>query len=424
MSSKKRGSSTRRKTTKQTQPAEALLGGLAKNPALAGILVLIVLIVGAFYYFVAPSLNPDTATEEPNNESAAGQIGRSTPDAAPNEPVSGLGSGGQSTSAWYELHFNSPTYPNKKENNVGGMDTYLVSLINKATQSVDMAIYDFDLMNVAEAMAAAKNRGVTVRMVTDSDTLNNKDEAIQAALNVVKKAKIPIVDDNRGPIMHNKFTVVDGEWVQTGSWNYTTGDTYRLNNHMIIIRNKDLARNYTNEFKKMFENKQFGPNKSKDKPFPVLTISGVRVENYFSAEDAVTPRLVELVNSAKQSVYFLAFSFTEDTIGDAMINRAKAGVKVQGVFEKTGSDTKFSEYGRMKTAGLDVYTDGNPYVMHHKVIIVDERTVVFGSFNFSQNAEKSNDENMLIVEDPTLAKAFLQEYNKILELAKNPPKRK
>jgi phosphatidylserine/phosphatidylglycerophosphate/cardiolipin synthase-like enzyme len=61
------------------------------------------------------------------------------------------------------------------------------------------------------------------------------------------------VGDNRQPIMHNKFTVVDQAVVQTGSWNYTDGDTYHLNNNMIVISSKELAANYTAEFNKMFE---------------------------------------------------------------------------------------------------------------------------------------------------------------------------
>ncbi len=78
-----------------------------------------------------------------------------------------------------------------------------------------------------------------------------------------------------------------------------------------------------------------------------------------------------------------------------MIDRAQAYVEVSGIFERTGSETEFSEMGRLKSAGLDVMQDGNPYPLHHKVFIIDGRTVIFGSFNFSENADSSNDENLL-----------------------------
>jgi phosphatidylserine/phosphatidylglycerophosphate/cardiolipin synthase-like enzyme len=98
-------------------------------------------------------------------------------------------------------------------------------------------------------------------------------------------------------------------------------------------------------------------------------------------------------------------------------------VSVSGVFEKTGSETQYSEYGNMRKAKLDVLQDGNPYVMHHKVIIIDARTVIFGSFNFSNNADKDNDENVLIIDDPTLAQAFEAEFQRVREVALNPLKK-
>jgi phosphatidylserine/phosphatidylglycerophosphate/cardiolipin synthase-like enzyme len=107
-------------------------------------------------------------------------------------------------------------------------------------------------------------------------------------------------------------------------------------------------------------------------------------------------------------------------MGKAVLDRAKAGVSVAGVFEKTGSETRFSEFGIMKQAGLDVYQDGNPYVMHHKVFVLDGRTTVFGSFNFSDGADRDNDENALIVDDPGFASLYLQEVDRMLALARNP----
>lgn len=326
--------------------------------------------------------------------------------------------------AWFELHFTTPRIPTDKSAYHGGLDARLVTLMNTATKTLDVADYDFDLENVAEAMAAAKKRGVQVRMVTDNATLNHKNKDIQAALGKLHEAEIPIVDDNRGPIMHHKFTVVDGEWVQTGSWNYTVGDTYRHNNHLIIIRSRELAQNYTGEFEKMFVERRFGAKKARGVPHPEIVINGSKVWNYFAPQDKVADRVVETVKAAKESVYFMAFSFTHEEIGDAIIAQARAGLKVGGVFETTGSNTPASEFNKMKTAGLEVWTDGNPYLLHHKVIIVDERTVVLGSFNFSQNANKDNDENTLIVEDAAMAKAFKAEYERVLAWAKDPPKKK
>ena len=169
----------------------------------------------------------------------------------------------------------------------------------------------------------------------------------------------------------------------------------------------------------MFVAKTFGNNKAKGVPNPILTISGTKVENYFAAEDGVVQHIVDTIKTAKQSVYFLAFSFTQDDIGKAIEDKAKAGLKVGGVL-----DFLIPTFLDQQKAGLEVYTDGNPWVMHHKVIIIDEQIVIFGSFNFSDNANTQNDENLLIIYDATLAKAFKAEYDRVLALAKNPPTKK
>ncbi|TAK31336.1 MAG: hypothetical protein EPO21_17725 [Chloroflexota bacterium] len=339
--------------------------------------------------------------------------------------VAGATAAATSAAIWYELRFTTPRYPDDPAIHRGGLDARLVQLMDQATKTMDVADYDFDLANVADAMARAKQRGVIVRMVTDSDTLNDaKNKQIQAAFDTLRKANIPIVDDQRQEIMHNKFTVVDGEWVETGSWNYTDGDTYRLNNNLVILRSPELARNYTDEFDKMFVKRQFGPKKDKGVPFPSLRIEGVKVENYFAPEDDVANRIIATLQQSSTSIHFMAFSFTHDGIGQTVRDKARAGVKVTGVFETTGSNTSYSEYTRMKQEGLDVYQDGNPYAMHHKVFVVDGRLTILGSFNFSENADRGNDENLLIVDDPTFAKAFEDEFGRVLEQAKNPPERK
>ncbi|MDA8218511.1 MAG: phospholipase D-like domain-containing protein [Dehalococcoidales bacterium] len=346
------------------------------------------------------------------------------PDVLAPEPEGSSAGSAPGQGGWYEVRFTQPVYPDDPSRHQGSLDTSLVDLMDRATRTLDVAVYDFDLADVAEAMARAKARGVAVRMVTDTDTLQNtRDANVQSAFAKVKGAGIPIVADEREAIMHHKFTVVDGEWVETGSWNYTDGDTYRLNNNMVIIHSQELARNYTAEFERMFIHRQFGARKEQGTDRPVISIAGTEVENYFSPQDEVALHVVEVVKQAKESVFFMAYSFTHDDIGQAIVAQAQAGRKVAGVFETTGSNTTFSEYGRMKEAGLAVYQDGNPYSMHHKVIILDEKTVIFGSFNFSASADDANDENLLIVHDPRLAQAFKAEFDRVLATAKNPPPR-
>ncbi len=380
------------------------------------VIVLVLVGVAALFYFVGRGAPEQRAGERAREAQPAGPAAG---------PTISLGGAPAVATDWYAVYFTEPKYPDNPANHTGGLDQRLVALMDTAQRTLDVAVYDFDLANVAEAMARARARGVVVRMVTDSDTLNNtRNRAVQAAFDILRRAGIPIVEDNRQEIMHDKFTVVDGEWVATGSWNYTDGDTYRLNNNLIVLRSRELAANYTNEFEKMFTQRRFGSAKPRGSPYPTIMVGTARIQTYFAPQDDVADKIIAEIGRAQRSIFFVAFSFTHDGIAQAMLDRAQAGVKVAGVFETTGSNTPFSEYNKLKAAGLEVYQDGNPWVMHHKVIIIDERTTILGSFNFSQNADKGNDENLLIIEDPMLAGAFKAEFDRVVNVARNPPVRK
>jgi len=330
----------------------------------------------------------------------------------PSSPVSpGIG--------WYQVYFTTPIYPDDPAKRRPGLDEKLTTLIDSATRSVDMAIYQLDLPNVTQALLNAKKRGCNVRVVTDIDILNDPKE--NPSFKKLQAAGIPVVGGNPNAIMHNKFVVVDEATVWMGSWNFTTNDTYRYNNNAILIHSPELARNYTVTFEKMWRDKQFGPSRKPGGTTPILTIGGVTVENYFAPEDKVASKIIARLQKAQKSIHFMAYSFTDDAIGSIIRAKAKAGIKVRGVFERTGSETAYSEYPRMKAQGLDVLQDGNPYLMHHKVFIVDEATVILGSFNFSKNAEEENDENLIIMDDPGLASVFLEEFQRVYATAQNPP---
>ncbi len=102
-----------------------------------------------------------------------------------------------------------------------------------------------------------------------------------------------------------------------------------------------------------------------------------------------------------------------------MIERAQAGVQVQGVFDSDQVDSnQGGEYDRLRQAGLDVRRDSLPGQMHHKVILVDTQLVVTGSYNFSNSAEKRNDENVVIVFDPRLAGLYRVEFERIFNRAR------
>jgi phosphatidylserine/phosphatidylglycerophosphate/cardiolipin synthase-like enzyme len=314
-------------------------------------------------------------------------------------------------SDWYAVYFSEPDSP-KAATLRGGPDQYLANAIRQARLSVDVAAYDLDLWSIRDALIDAHQRGLSVRMVTDSDNLDTPE------IQDIKEAGIPLLGDRREGLMHNKFTIIDRQEVWTGSLNLTINSAYRNDENLVRIRSADLAENYTQEFDEMFTDDRFGPGSPANTPHPVLQVEDSSLQVYFSPDDGVARQIVRLIQSAQESIYFMAYSFTLDEIADAMLEQAASGVIVSGVLERDQViSNQGGEYDRMRSAGLDVRMDGNPDNLHHKVIIIDGKIVITGSYNFSNNAETRNDENLLVIHNPEVAARFLLEFQRVFDLA-------
>ena len=315
------------------------------------------------------------------------------------------------SASWYQVYFTDPNSPTAATYR-GGPDTQLAKAVDGARLSVDVAIYDLNLWSVRDALIGAHQRGVEVRVVTESDNLDEQE------VQELKQAGIMVLGDQQEGLMHDKFMVIDRAEVWTGSMNFTTGGGYLDNNNLIRLQSTEIAKDYTHEFEQMFVEDHFGAQKTANTPNPQVTINGSLVEVYFSPEDGTLNHILAAVNAAQESIYFLAYSFTSDELADAMISKAKSGVKVGGVFDEDQYHSNAgTEYDRLKSAGIDVRLDGDPRLMHHKVIIIDGQVVVTGSYNFSFNAEHNNDENTLIIHNQDISAQYLAEFQKIYALA-------
>jgi len=202
--------------------------------------------------------------------------------------------------------------------------------------------------------------------------------------------------------------------------NYTANDVYRNDNNLIRIRSVKLAEDYTVEFNEMFEQDLFGADYRSATPHPKVNVNGIDIEVYFSPDDGVENHIIEMIARAQESIYFLAYSFNAGNISKAMLARAQSGITLAGVFEKVqvAANTSSSEYDPLRLAGLDVWLDANPNNMHDKIILIDGKIVIAGSYNFTAAAEKKNDENILIIHNADIAALYLQDFQRIYQLSK------
>jgi phosphatidylserine/phosphatidylglycerophosphate/cardiolipin synthase-like enzyme len=214
-----------------------------------------------------------------------------------------------------------------------------------------------------------------------------------------------VVLEDRSSRMHNKFCIIDGTHVWTGSFNPTYNDNDVNDNSAIYIDSVFLSKNYEEEFSELWR-EEFSGGKSVD--HPLFYHNEMLIENAFCPEDACEQKVADALSKAEESVYIMVFSFTSEKIGDAIL--FNDGIEVKGVFDSSQAGSKYSQFHRLLGFGIPVKKDRLKGKLHHKVFIVDNETVVMGSYNPTGSGSSSNDENVLIIHDPGIARMYSEEF--------------
>jgi len=326
---------------------------------------------------------------------------------------------------FWQVYFTGPTGSRDSSTYVGGIDTALIEAIDNVSRTLDIAAFEWKNPAITDAVVRAADRGVRVRMVVDDEHVLEEYEDAELfgesnPFGDIVNAGIPYRDDSRSGLMHNKFMIMDSTTVWTGSMNFTMNGTYRNNNNLLALRAQNVVRAYQAEFDEMFDGGEFGSSRSAVNGTS-FSQDGVSVQVVFSPEDEPIPVMISELREANSQIRFMTFSFTRDDVGQALVDLAANGIDVEGIFEVRGSRTEFSELPRMFCAGIDVFQDGNSFTFHHKVFIIDDHTVLTGSFNISDNATERNDENLVIIEDRDIAAQYLREYQRVRSQAEVPP---
>lgn len=118
---------------------------------------------------------------------------------------------------------------------------------------------------------------------------------------------------------------------------------------------------------------------------------------YFSPRGGCAKAIIAELNAAKSEVLVMAFSFTYDPIVDALVAAHKRGAQVQLLLDKANEQETYSDLKRVLDFGLDVMIDAEHAIAHNKIMLIDRKTIITGSFNFTQQAEVSNAENIIVI---------------------------
>lgn len=291
--------------------------------------------------------------------------------------------------------------------------------INSTQNSLDIAVYGYSSTpQIEEALKSAIKRGVNVRLVYDIDSQgNNIYEHTYLLTKIIPQNISDLASAEVRNIMHNKFYIFDDKKVITGSANLSHTDMSGFNtNSIILINSPEVAKLYKQEFEQLYNGKFH--NAKISFPNKRIKVSNIELEIYFSPQDkAITNAVLPLIEKAKEYIYIPTFVLTEKRVADALINAHKRGVDVKVIIDALSASNAFTKHELLRQSGISVKTENYAGKMHSKSLIVDDKSTIIGSMNFSNSGEKRNDENLVLINDPKITKMykefFLYQWNRI-----------
>ncbi|MBB4740250.1 phosphatidylserine/phosphatidylglycerophosphate/cardiolipin synthase-like enzyme [Actinoplanes octamycinicus] len=310
------------------------------------------------------------------------------------------------------------------------LDAVIRDFIDGATTRLLIAVQELDSRLIADAIVAARARRVRMQIVLEGDYLreekpvadpwviggeNEGNRVIHAAL---LRAGIDLVTDLNPYIFHQKFMVRDPgrptAAVLTGSTNFTHTDTGTNPpdvldkpgnnlNHVVVLHGRTAAELYLAEFARL-RSGTFGDLHERHEPRPrEFRLGGIRVKPVFAPEQGPEMEIMKQMLKAHERVDFAMFTFAQSSgIDDTMEWMLRAGIPVRGVLDRGQGSQRWAATEPLKAAGAQLFENvpGNGVrKIHHKLMVIDRKLTIIGSFNYTAPAATLNDENIVVLGD-------------------------
>lgn len=324
------------------------------------------------------------------------------PTAGEDRPV-----GADASAAQISVYFTRPEAdPSKSPPALG-----LARVISAARDEILLCMFRFNHDEVRDALIAAHERGVSVRVLTDEDFWTTSSaptyEKIQAAGIEVRTDRTSL-----DTVMHHKFAVIDSAAVWTGDWNAYTSDS-RSHHAALYIPNQDLAAIYASAFESLWAGDAPATlaRRQAESGRTVFGPGGARYTVYFTPGDSGIDVLREAIATARERVW-LAHSYLNHRAVIAELIEARArGVDVRVLFQSALANLDAA----LVINGIDVRK--SPHFQGCKFLAIDGRDLIIGSWNLG--AQESDIENLLVIRDlPKLSVAFESYFSRIHEASK------
>lgn len=262
-----------------------------------------------------------------------------------------------------------------------------LTAIHEAKSSILILVYALHDYTIVKALREQSRRGVEITVICDAEASQNVGKQLGSDVKVHYM---------RGQgLMHLKLMVVDRKQVWIGSANFTGASLKSNGNLAVGINSPTIAKGIEQLADSMLNSFKTSPK------MVAAQLPQQKVELWFlpAAEKTAFHRLMNLLYQAKSSLRIAMFTLTHPRLIDAIIDAHDRGVDVQVVLDREKAlDPENFSYKKLLEAGVNVGLSNSSSLLHYKMALVDERTLVNGSANWTLSAFNRNHDCFLVIE--------------------------
>lgn len=314
------------------------------------------------------------------------------------------------------------------------IEAIIETAVRASTSTIEAAVYGFTLPRVAAALVEAKERGVKVRVLVNESHMYTSRRSEELQLLLDKGVELRALRGvGRFGIMHNKIGIFDGKLLMCGSFNWAVTANTANSENAVFSRDAGVIGGYSGYFEWMWK---FGKPVADGPPEPVasygptpedpvraINFNGALLPRYsFSPGGATEKNIAAALDFSRESADIAVFSFYSLDIARAVINAHRRGLRVRVLVDRVQASQ--SEVGELLLAAGVPFRWSQGFsgkgVMHNKYAVLDGRLLMTGSFNWSDNAQDNNFENMFYSDSAVYAGPYAAQFERLFGAAEAP----